>query len=106
MGRPHILASYATHRGARIGMRASNRNAGYTLRYDVRKAAGAEFEVCLGKPGATVRAPYVIMERSVYDAKYPVGVKRVTSLMTGKEVEIAEDTPWCCNPASETYWSM
>lgn len=30
----------------------------------------------------------------------------VKNLMTGKEVQIAADTPWCCNPASETYWSM
>ena len=32
--------------------------------------------------------------------------KMVKSLMTGEMVEIARDTPWCCNPASETYWSM
>lgn len=32
--------------------------------------------------------------------------KMVKNLMTGKMVEIAADTPWCCNPASETYWSM
>lgn len=31
---------------------------------------------------------------------------KVRNMMTGKEVEIAADTPWCCNPASETYWSM
>lgn len=30
----------------------------------------------------------------------------VNNLMTGKKVLIAKDTPWCCNPASETYWSM
>ena len=30
----------------------------------------------------------------------------VKNLMTGKDVQIASDTPWCCNPASETYWSM
>lgn len=33
-------------------------------------------------------------------------MKTVKSLMTGKDVQIAHDTPWCCNPASETYWSM
>lgn len=36
----------------------------------------------------------------------PVEMKTVRSLMTGVEVEIPVDTPWCCNPASETYWSM
>jgi hypothetical protein len=30
----------------------------------------------------------------------------VKNLMTGKDVTIAADTPWCCNPASETFWSM
>ena len=32
--------------------------------------------------------------------------KVVKSLMTGKEIEILASTPLCCNPASETYWSM
>ena len=32
--------------------------------------------------------------------------KVVKSLMTGADVDIAVNTPWCCNPASETYWSM
>ena len=32
--------------------------------------------------------------------------KIVKNLMSGKDVEIDADTPWCCNPASETYWSM
>jgi len=33
-------------------------------------------------------------------------VKTVKSLMTGQDVEIASDTPWSCNPASESFWSM
>jgi hypothetical protein len=33
-------------------------------------------------------------------------MKTVKNLMTGKDVEIDRDTPWCCNPASESYWSM
>jgi hypothetical protein len=35
-----------------------------------------------------------------------VGTMTVKNLMTGENVEIPADTPWCCNPASETYWSM
>ncbi len=34
------------------------------------------------------------------------GMKLVKSYMTGEWVLISEDTPWCCNPASESYWSM
>lgn len=30
----------------------------------------------------------------------------VKNLMTGQDVEILASTPHCCNPASETYWSM
>ena len=33
-------------------------------------------------------------------------MKTVKNLMTGKEIEIDADTPNCCNPASETYWTM
>jgi hypothetical protein len=32
--------------------------------------------------------------------------KTVKNLLTGQDVQIDRDTPWCCNPASETYWSM
>lgn len=58
------------------------------------------------------------MEREVYELyvhHYPRGqfrieffptTKTVKNLMTGEEVTIPYDTPWCCNPASETYWSM
>jgi len=32
--------------------------------------------------------------------------KTVKNLMTGENIEIAADTPHCCDPSSETYWSM
>ena len=32
--------------------------------------------------------------------------KTVKSLMTGKDILIAVDTPLACDPSSETYWSM
>jgi hypothetical protein len=41
-----------------------------------------------------------------YQYEYVCTTKTVRSYMTGKEVVIDSDTPWCCNPASETYWSM
>lgn len=34
------------------------------------------------------------------------GTKVVRSLMSGKEIVIRKDTPLCCDPSSETYWSM
>lgn len=30
----------------------------------------------------------------------------VKNLMSGQPTKIKANTPWCCNPASETYWSM
>lgn len=38
--------------------------------------------------------------------EYHPTMKTVKSLMTGQDVQIDRDTPWSCNPASETYWSM
>lgn len=32
--------------------------------------------------------------------------RKVRNLMSGEMVEIAYDTPLCCDPSSETYWSM
>jgi hypothetical protein len=32
--------------------------------------------------------------------------RSVKNLMTGKEMQIAADTPHCCDPSTETYWSM
>ena len=43
---------------------------------------------------------------SQFKFEYEPAYKTVKNLMTGKDVKIAADTPWCCNPASETYWSM
>ena len=39
-----------------------------------------------------------------YRFDYVPSMMTVKSLMTGQEVQIASDTPWCCNPASETFW--
>lgn len=36
----------------------------------------------------------------------PVAMKTVTNIMSGEPVEIPADTPLCCDPSSETYWSM
>lgn len=34
------------------------------------------------------------------------GFKWVKNLMSGVWIEIEEKTPLCCDPSSETYWSM
>lgn len=32
--------------------------------------------------------------------------RKVKNLMTGQEIEIPYNTPHCCDPSSEAYWSM
>jgi hypothetical protein len=43
---------------------------------------------------------------SLFRIEYAETYKTVTNLMTGKEIRIAADTPRCCDPSSESYWSM
>ena len=33
-------------------------------------------------------------------------MKTVRNLMTGKDIQIAHDTPRSCDPSSELYWTM
>lgn len=79
-GRPHIVKSYKTEKGARIGLRAANRNAGADV--------------------------YRIMEEVLFNLKFPRKTVTRTNLMTGKEYQEYADTPHYLSPASETYWSM
>jgi hypothetical protein len=41
-----------------------------------------------------------------YRFEYFPTTKTVKNLMTGKDIEIDRDTPRCCDPSSELYWSM
>ena len=63
-------------------------------------AQGTRTRLCR-KAGWTV-SELNIVSRDTYRAPKMT----VKNLMTGAPVEIDADTPWCCNPASETYWSM
>lgn len=46
------------------------------------------------------------IERDLRAAIGQTKMKTVRNLMSGKMVEIPEDTPLACDPSSETYWSM
>lgn len=48
---------------------------------------------------------YTYADRETYE-KRVVHRKKVKNLMTGDEVEIDSNTPHCCDPSTETYWSM
>ena len=78
-GRPTILRRYNDRKGALIGMRASNRNAGWTRTTRTHSAHtemewGMEF--CARSNGLPVYdyGPYVIMNEHVYNQKYAVVV--------------------------------
>jgi hypothetical protein len=42
----------------------------------------------------------------MYRIEYAPKYKTVTNLMTGQDIQIAADTPRCCDPSSELYWAM
>ncbi len=67
-------------------------------------AAGAKRSATCANRNAGADA-YSYMEETLFMLKYPVGTMTVKSLMSGQDVNIPEDTPWHCNPASESYWS-
>ena len=46
-----------------------------------------------------------IMEAE-FGRKARKGYKLTRNLMSKKVIEIEIDTPLCCDPSSETYWSM
>jgi hypothetical protein len=54
----------------------------------------------LAQPAKTLEAFKVL------NPNFQFPKKTVKNLMTGKLIEIDADTPNCCNPASESYWSM
>lgn len=98
------VRNYNTRKGAMIGLRASNRNAGFAQRYTLCEYNGAVREWAQGAEHAEY-APYAVIHEELY-LKQHVKTRTVKSLMTGKDVEIDTNTPHCCDPSSETYWSM
>jgi hypothetical protein len=52
------------------------------------------------------KVAYTAMDGEMFRKLFPVKMVKRRNLMSGKEYMEAEDTPLCCSPASETYWSM
>lgn len=108
-GAPYVIKRYDTRKGAMIGMRASNRNAGWT-----------RVSVCLS--GITYMewarhdgqndpvydyAPYVIAEEACFEEQYKLNeLVPVVNLMSGKTVMIPrKDRGTCVDPSREVYWA-
>ena len=79
--------SYIVYNTRTTGLVASYKTKGYALRK------------------ASKNADWAVAEYNDYYNNI-VKTKKVKSLMSGKEVEISVNTPLCCDPSSETYWSM
>jgi hypothetical protein len=56
------------------------------------------------KRHSPIAGEWQAMEATAYAEQVPM-VTRV-NLMTGQEYQERADTPLCCSPSSETYWSM
>lgn len=69
----------------------------------------AEFKTFGGAQRAANRKGYVCLTSVDPMVLYQADEKRtkiVTNLISGKLVRIPVNTPLCCDPSSETYWSM
>jgi hypothetical protein len=44
--------------------------------------------------------------KTKYRIEFHPATKTVKNLVTGEDVEIAYNTPYCCDPSTERYWSM
>lgn len=53
-----------------------------------------------------VRELFGLYPQSQFRIEYHPQMKVVRNLMTGLPVEIPTDTPRCCDPSSELYWTM
>ena len=67
------------------------------------ESAAKRSRTCMNRNAGGDQYSY-ISETSYY--KHVVTTKKVTNLMSGEEIEIPSNTPHCCDPSTETYWSM
>jgi hypothetical protein len=89
-----IVKTYTTERGANIGKTAM-------IKRDAKRASRAATE----RWNKFVAKDYNVISLAEYDESVRT-TKTVRNLMTGKEIVIDINTPPCCDPSTETYWSM
>ena len=70
-----------------------------------KSAAGAKRSATCSNRNAGKNV-YSVLEETLFMLAFPVGIKTVKNLMTGENIQISEDTPYCCDPSTERYWSM
>lgn len=108
-GTPTVIREYKTQAGALVGMRAANKNAGWT-RITRAMVGLCHLEWCARTNGLPVYdyAPYVVMHRHNYDQRYGMHeLVPVKNLMSGETVLIhRKDRGTCVDPSMERYWSQ
>lgn len=74
----------------------------YVKSFDLESAAKRS-TTCMNRNAGSVEYAYASAE--AYQNTV-VKMKKVKNLMTGDEIEIPSNTPYCCDPSTETYWSL
>lgn len=67
------------------------------------ESAAKRSKTCMNRNAGSDQYAYTFEE--IY-YKEVVKTRKVKNLMTGQEIEIPSNTPRCCDPSSELYWSM
>jgi hypothetical protein len=67
------------------------------------ESAAKRSKTCMNRNAGSDEYAYTFADIYYKDV---VTIKKIRNLMTGKEIEIPSNTPLCCDPSSETYWSM
>lgn len=87
----------------------------YIYKADKRKKSGERLvstTVWQNRDEAEMKREVRELQYELYPAKlgfrieFHPTMKTVKNLMTGKDIQIERDTPRCCDPSSELYWSM
>lgn len=68
-----------------------------------KESAAKRSTTCMNRNAGKVAYAYAD-DQEYY--KNIVGKRTVKNLMTGSDIVIDSNTPMCCDPSSETYWSM
>lgn len=80
-----------------------HRNSTQMIKSFKLESAAKRSKTCMNRNAGSDE--YAYTHADIY-YKEVVKTKKVRSLMTGEEVEIDSNTPRCCDPSSELYWSM
>lgn len=74
-----------------------------TIKWFETESAAKRSTTCANRNAGSVAYSYADSEKYKTEV---VTTKKVKNLMTGKEIEIPSNTPHCCDPSTERYWTM